>query len=163
MKQLFIAAVMLVSAGAAAAPNVEVINTEVSVSVMGALKCVVMGGADTHKPLEKRLFTELRHADGRSILLIGGREKEIELSHTTASGVGCNLTVVDQVVVDSSQAFGFAHDVPVEVAKERGRPHRNGQGECVADYREILKIELASGLVLTSEEEEVRASTECLK
>jgi hypothetical protein len=153
---------------ASAAPSRVVAQSVGRVGILGNLSCRIRLGTqfDEHGAKTARSSVELSEAS----IIPEIRDTQppgrflVELEHKKFVALGCNharLAMLDQLVDESKMRFGFILKAPLELTKETSASRQNGLGECVATYQEHYTVEIAPGIILESNEEELRKATDC--
>lgn len=155
MKKLILIA-SLISVAASAAEKKEVINDKAGVGING-IHCVI----EPDGTLTGTVFTMIGGREGFGSLIVGSKILKPELMHEVSAAPGCNLQKLNDVTQKAAMGFGFIYDTPIELTKTTGPSERFRDGECLARYEEVLKVDLGDGLVLTSTESEMRKAIDC--
>lgn len=152
MKTL-ITVLTLAASTAFAAPKTEVFNQKRLFSLYG-LNCVARFGTPQNGQREQ--WTEIREYNGVKLYLI----QESELNHKAVSAEGCNFTVLDKLQDESWHHFGHVQ-ADIKLTKQTEASFVNGFKQCVAYYTETVEVDLGQGIILKSEEGELRKMTDC--
>jgi hypothetical protein len=149
---------LLLSTGAQAAPNREVIAFTAAVSVHN-LKCVTRAGVPEDS--EYRTYTLLEGQGSAGLGILHEPKDALALVHRAASVTGCDLPSLDKVVEKSRHGFGFIHEVKLEVVKTTGSSVRAQNGKCLARYDEELTLDFGDNVVLKSHEIKMLEMNDC--
>lgn len=148
------AVLVIISIQTFAAEKHEVVTSKATVRIGYGLRCITNAG----QVGKHHTYTELQSPIGG---LIAFGLNDIELTHVWATQEGCAMDKLDQIAFAAVESYGFQLGTPVKLTKDLTASHKNGAGQCTADYKETLTMTLAPGVVLTSVQDEFRAMNDC--
>lgn len=126
---------------------------------MHGLQCVTLVGRGI--PAKDRTYTQLGN-ESMKLTIIHGPQTAFRLKHARATAAGCDLAKLDQISADSLQYYGFLYGAPIEVTRTWSDSWIVAQDrKCVADFREVVKINIGRGIVVESEEGGLVAMNDC--
>lgn len=87
-----------------------------------------------------RIYTEFSHGIRKGF-------DSIELDHTAATVIGCDMEALKEVLSQSHNHFGFS-DVEVTVRKLTAKLPQIINGKCQRFYKEKLVLDFGNGIIL---------------
>lgn len=148
---------MIFALQAQAKESIQKIDGPSMLQVTGGLRCTLEAGQSN---ANHQMKTEYKSPSQESIKVGGQVGEAMELTHIAAYQEGCEIEKLDQIVQDSFSHFGFK-TVQLHLTKNLEESFINGFNECVARYKETLKINLGRGVELTSEASELKKMNDC--